>query len=57
MKMNKTWHLKHKMPKNAAIAQKIKWHEGHAAHCSCRDSKPMLEKLKAELKKRRGIVF
>jgi hypothetical protein len=51
MKINKTWHLKNKMLKNATLDQKIKWHEGHAKNCTCRDSRPMIAKLKEKLKK------
>ncbi len=51
MKINKVWHLKHRMPKNATLAEKIKWHEGHAKNCACRDSTAHLKKLKAKLKK------
>ncbi|MFH0892472.1 MAG: hypothetical protein V1867_06870 [Candidatus Falkowbacteria bacterium] len=45
-KINKIWHLVNKMPKNATLEQKIKWHEGHAKNCQCRDSKAHLAKLK-----------
>ncbi len=45
-KINKEWHAANKMPKNPSLAQKIKWHEGHAANCQCRDSKEHLLKLK-----------
>jgi len=48
--INKAWHLANKMPENATLKQKIKWHEGHAKHCQCRDSKTHLVKLKAKFK-------
>lgn len=48
--INKEWHLAHKMPKNATLDQKIKWHEGHANNCQCRDSKAHLIKLKNQKK-------
>jgi len=48
MKINKAWHLANKMPKNATLAQKIEWHEGHAKNCACRDSKTHLKKLKTK---------
>jgi hypothetical protein len=44
MKINKAWHLKHKMPKNANLQQRLKWHIEHQKHCSCR---PMPERLEA----------
>ncbi len=40
--MNKAWHDKHPMPKNATTAERIKWHKAHAKHCACR---PIPEKL------------
>jgi hypothetical protein len=49
MKMNKEWHLKHTMPKNSSIGQRIKWHFQHQKNCSCR---PSPEKLAQEMKKR-----
>ena len=44
-KINAQWHKKNVMPKNATIEQKIKWREGHAKNCACRDSKAYLSKL------------
>ena len=35
MPINKKWHLKNRMPKNATLKQRIKWHKEHAKHCSC----------------------
>jgi len=49
MKINKEWHLKHAMPKNPSIDQRIKWHLEHQKNCSCR---PIPEKLAEEMKKR-----
>lgn len=37
MKINKEWHLKHRMPKNPTKEERIKWHIAHAKHCTCRD--------------------
>jgi len=53
MKINKEWHLKHPMPKNANIEQRIEWHLAHQKHCSCRS---ISGKLALEMKKR-GISF
>ncbi|MBI4712792.1 MAG: hypothetical protein HY762_05780 [Planctomycetes bacterium] len=36
MKINKIWHLKHRMPKNPSIEERIKWHLAHSRHCACR---------------------
>lgn len=49
MKLNKAWHSKHKMPKNATIDQRIAWHTEHLKHCQCRGDYP--EKLKIKMKK------
>ncbi|HLD35336.1 MAG TPA: hypothetical protein VJC37_01335 [Planctomycetota bacterium] len=49
MKINKPWHLKHKMPVNASVEQRIKWHLAHSKNCACR---PIPDKLLAEIKKR-----
>ena len=44
MPINKEWHLKHKMPKNPTLEQRIKWHLAHEKHCTCR---PIPDKLNA----------
>lgn len=49
MRLNKEWHLKHVMPKNASLEQKIDWHLEHSVNCKCR---PIPEKLLEEIKKR-----
>lgn len=49
MKINKEWHLAHKMPKNATLEQRIEWHLEHARHCGCR---PLHGKILEEIKKR-----
>lgn len=36
MKLNKDWHLAHRMPKNTKLQQKIDWHIEHQKKCSCR---------------------
>ena len=46
---NTAWHWAHRMPKNATVEEKIRWHESHAQHCGCRDSISHLRKLKARL--------
>jgi len=45
-KTNKEWHEKHRMPKNATLAQRMAWHLEHAKNCSCR---PIPDKLKQEM--------
>ena len=49
-KLNKEWHLAHPMPKNATFEERIEWHLEHSKNCGCR---PIPEKLKAEIKKRK----
>ncbi|HEX5113035.1 MAG TPA: hypothetical protein VFV79_09315 [Saprospiraceae bacterium] len=48
MKINKEWHLKHKMPKNPTLEQRIAWHKEHQKHCACRD---MPDQLKLIIRK------
>jgi hypothetical protein len=52
MKLNRSWHEKHRMPKNATLDQRIRWHLAHRKNCSCR---PIPEKL-AEMMKTRGLL-
>ena len=49
MKLNKEWHLTHRMPKNPTPEQRIAWHIEHAKHCNCRD---IPGNIKTEMKKR-----
>ena len=48
--MNKAWHELNRMPKNATTEQRIAWHLAHAKNCACR---PVPEKLKEEMRKRK----
>jgi hypothetical protein len=36
-KINKEWHLKHPMPKNPTLDQRVEWHIEHARECKCRE--------------------
>jgi hypothetical protein len=49
MEINRKWHKAHRMPKNATVQQKIRWHLGHQKHCGCRE---MPKALINEMKKR-----
>ena len=51
MKINKEWHEKNRMPKNAAFKEKVKWHTKHKNNCLCRPGFP--KKLEEEVKKKR----
>ena len=48
--MNKAWHVKNAMPKNATNDQRIKWHLEHQKNCLCR---PIPKKLAAEMRMRK----
>jgi hypothetical protein len=50
-KLNAAWHRTHRMPPNATLEQRLKWHRGHAKACGCRE---IPRTVLAELK-RRGI--
>jgi hypothetical protein len=43
MKMNATWHRKHRLPKNPTLEQRMMWHLEHARNCGCRDMPPKLK--------------
>lgn len=47
--INGKWHKAHRMPKNATLDQRIKWHIEHAKNCGCRE---IPEKLLTEIEKR-----
>jgi hypothetical protein len=49
MKINKEWHLGHKMPKNPTLDQRVNWHVEHARNCTCR---ALGGKILEEIKKR-----
>jgi hypothetical protein len=34
--MNAAWHRTHRMPKNATVAQRVRWHLAHLKACDCR---------------------
>jgi hypothetical protein len=49
-KINKDWHEKNLISKNATVDQKITWHLDHAQNCNCR---PLGGKILEEIKKRK----
>jgi hypothetical protein len=49
MKVNREWHLSHKMPHHATLEQRLEWHVKHAANCTCRE---MPERIRRELEAR-----
>jgi len=48
-KLNREWHLSHRMPKNPTLEQRLEWHLEHAKNCQCRR---ITGKLAEEMKKR-----
>lgn len=44
MGINKEWHEKNKMPKNANDEARYKWHLEHEKHCDCREMPEELRK-------------
>ena len=49
MAINKEWHLKKKMVKNAKFDDRVKWHLEHKKNCSCM---PIPRKLLEEMKEK-----
>ena len=50
MKLNREWHLAHRMPVNATLQQRIAWHIEHQKNCSCR---PTPQKILKEINAKR----
>jgi hypothetical protein len=50
--INKSWHLKHPMPKNATHEQRLEWHLAHSLNCACRE---MPDDIRRELEAR-GLI-
>lgn len=48
MAINREWHLKNRMPKNATPEQRLRWHMEHEKHCACRK---MTEEMRGKLEK------
>lgn len=51
MPVNAAWHRSHRMPRNATLAQRVRWHVAHAKACGCR--KDMPESIREAIKARR----
>ncbi len=47
--LNREWHLKNRMPKNATLDQRVAWHREHSKVCGCRE---MPESIKQLLKRK-----
>jgi hypothetical protein len=37
MAINKVWHEKNRMAKNATLKERMEWHKEHARFCHCRE--------------------
>ena len=48
-KLNREWHLQHRLPRNAKLEERLDWHAQHAEHCGCRE---MPETIRRELEAR-----
>ncbi len=48
-RLNREWHLLHKMPDRPTLEERIDWHVAHAANCGCR---PIPERLLREMEQR-----
>lgn len=46
--LNAEWHKKNKMPVNASIEERIKWHTEHLKNCKCRTDLPGSLKLQMQ---------
>ena len=42
--INRDWHERHRLPRNANTEQRIEWHIEHAAKCGCRDMPDSVKK-------------
>jgi hypothetical protein len=45
MAINREWHLKNRMPKNATEKQRAEWHRAHIANCNCYPISASVKKL------------
>ena len=48
-KLNREWHLGHRMPAKATLEQRLEWHLEHAKNCQCR---AITGKIAEEMQKR-----
>jgi hypothetical protein len=52
LKLNRAWHEQNRMPKNATLDQRVRWHMEHQANCSCR---PAPSSVQRDIDKRREV--
>lgn len=53
MKLNREWHLTHKLPRSASHEERLNWHVLHAENCQCRE---MPDAIRRELEARGWTV-
>lgn len=51
-RLNREWHLAHRLGRDASMEERIAWHIEHAANCLCR---PIPAKVLVEMD-RRGLL-
>ena len=39
-RLNRAWHLEHRLARNASLEERLHWHLAHAANCACREMPP-----------------
>ena len=51
-KINAEWHEANRMPRNATLEQRVRWHLEHLEHCACRKDLP--KSVAAEVQRRQA---
>ena len=51
-KINAEWHEANRMPRNATLEQRVRWHLEHLVHCACRTDLP--KSVAAEIQRRQA---
>jgi hypothetical protein len=47
-RLNAHWHIRHPMPQNATLDERVKWHLAHVVTCGCREiPKSVIAELRA----------
>lgn len=51
-RLNREWHLEHRMPPKATAVQRLDWHLEHASVCACRPlTEEYLQKLQQAVRR------
>jgi|GraSoiStandDraft_15_1057317.scaffolds.fasta_scaffold13934_2 hypothetical protein len=51
--MNRHWHANNRMPKNATLGKRVRWHDEHARVCGSRPVPPSIRAAIEKSKSRR----